>query len=129
MNRLSFLKKLSTGIAIAVITPRVLADIPDRSKEIDLSKPPYFDALVAQDRKNSISWAKECYARWKEVKPFIYDLCIDRDGRSWMVVSIYEDHIILYALEAESKPNSIAIKESAFSDYFVVLGNVYKEIL
>ena len=115
MNRLSFLKTLGVGIATAVITPKIFAEIDLSIKE------------TPKDKEWSIKWAKYAYNRVKELKPFMSDLCMDKDMRQWRVVSIYENIVTLYALEPNPEPSCIEVKDADFPDYFIILGNSYSE--
>jgi len=114
MNRLSFLKTLGVGVAAAVITPKILANalIP---KEVPVEK----------DNEWCKKWANEIYQRWKEQKPFINDCVMDKDQRQWLVTAMYMGKIELTAFDPHPLPNFIDVNEEVFSEYFIIMGNVF----
>ena len=120
MNRLSFLKKLSVGIAAAVITPKVLAEVDPSPKE------------TPKDKEWGIKWAKEVYGHYEEDRMrytvdqlCMYDICIDKDSRAWMVTMPPSEVIELTALLADPLPNKIDVKRGSFDEYFIIMGNCF----
>jgi hypothetical protein len=94
MNRLSFLKTISMGIAAAVIIPGAL--VP---KELDPKKYP-----LTPD---------ECYYICCN------DLCIDKKGFIWVVTAVYMDEIELKIIQLYTNyPSTIIIKQKDFPEYF-----------
>lgn len=123
MNRLSFLKKLGVGIAVAAITPKVLANIPEKKVECDVTKPTYYD-----DLKSKYGHFEEPWIHSNDVNSLhLHDMCIDRDARPWICTGIFKNEIELRAMEPEPLPNLIDIKRNSFNEYFIIINNSFSE--
>ncbi len=113
MNRLSFLKTISVGIAAAVIAPKVIAEA------IEAPKP--------KDKEWCLRWAEEAYQRSLKPKPYIGDIVIDRDGRQWLVTAVYLGKVEVKAFEADPLPNFLDVDVEHFDEYFVVCGSAFMQ--
>ena len=118
MDRLSFLKTISTGIAAAVIAPKVVAGV-----FIEKPHKEYGDIVNNQDRL--YSHYEEDLKRITVNQLCVHDLCLDRNYRTWMCTAIGFGVIELTALEAEPEPNLIDVDRDSFDEYFFIFGNVF----
>lgn len=113
MDRLSFLKKLGTGIAIAVITPKVAADISSTIKD------------VPKDQEWGKKWAKECYSEWLKDKELgvdalcLWDMVYDNKGQTYIITAKGFGIIEITAMLSETNPNVMDIQKEHFFEYFV----------
>ena len=119
MDRLSFLKTIGTGIAAAVIAPKVVAGV-------------FIEKPQEKDKEYHLAQAKKAYAHYEEDRRRItvdrlcvHDLCLDRNERTWMCTAMGFGVIELTALLAEPEPNMIDVDRDSFDEYFFIMGNAF----
>jgi hypothetical protein len=122
MNRLSFLKTMGVGIAAAVITPKILAELP-----------PPTAVPSEKDKEWGKKWAEECYSMWKKDKELgvdslrLWDSVMNRDEEIYVVTGRCLDTIELTAIDTRTQPNFLDITKDKFGEYFIIIGSAFNE--
>jgi hypothetical protein len=114
MNRLSFLKKISIGIAATVITPKVLAELPSP-----------FICPIGKNKEWGKYWAEQVYARHLEDvklgvdKLKLWDTVIDHKGDTYAVTGRGFGIIELTATHSDTNPSVMDVQTEHFFEYFI----------
>jgi hypothetical protein len=118
MNRLSFLKTIGAGIAAAVITPKVLTEIPEKAKEIP------------KDQVWCKKQAKEIYDQYqKDLKNGVaeirmWDTVIDEGQNKYIITSITSKAIELTSINPNNLRYGLGVNKNVFSEYFYLMRNI-----
>jgi hypothetical protein len=115
MNRLSFLKTMGVGIAAAVITPKILAELP-----------PPTAVPSEKDKEWGKKWAEECYSMWKKDKELgveslrLWDVVYDHKGNEYAITAKGLGIIEVTSFSPDVNPNCMDVEKEHFFEYFVI---------
>jgi hypothetical protein len=126
MNRLSFLKTIGVGVAAAVITPKLLIE-PPKQGVVKPKPKSYFGKYEDEVKALHYAHYEEAMPRYTVDNLCLWDLCVDKNARPWACTAMMLDTIELTALEADPLPNFIDVERSKFDEYFIIMGNTFKE--